>query len=212
MTNRKFYKYDKDGNRTEVEKLSPEQLEPELAAMPGDLITKDEADEERIHELDAPHIRAALADEWDKKQLEEKKPDEKNLLNEKWGIKPGTAAPLNRERVAAARFRVMREIINTAVNYAATGEPGKGMKHLKKRRHLWFDKGDNAGAYCWRDGNPPADSDRPKHMRGYDLHLDALNPPREVVDELKKHGIHLQDAIDKLSRTKQIVDVELVEQ
>ncbi len=53
----------------------------------------------------------------------------------------------------------------------------------KKVRHLWF-PGDDTQKYALRDGNPPHDKDRPKHLRGFDLVVDPTQAPDYVWDDM----------------------------
>lgn len=66
---------------------------------------------------------------------------------------------LSKERVQGIRERVYGNLIVSMLK--------SGMKSWPVS-HLWFPR-DTVNAYELRSGNPPSDSDRPKHMRGYNL-------------------------------------------
>lgn len=70
--------------------------------------------------------------------------------------------------------------------------------------HVWFPKAKLA-SYALRDGNPPSDSDRPKHLRGKRLEVDvgeiAPSTARAIKELLHKRRVE-QDV------TKPVADYE----
>lgn len=54
-------------------------------------------------------------------------------------------------------------------------------------RHLWFPE-ENLDLYIMRKGNPPADDDRPNHLKGLRLHIDPEKVPDWIVEYVKTNG------------------------
>ena len=76
-------------------------------------------------------------------------------------------------------MRAISSIVNSLLTEAKAGkEPDMSV------RHLWFPE-DNVNHYELRDGNPPGDSGRPKHMRGYRIELDIVSIPERVKDVIE---------------------------
>ncbi len=77
---------------------------------------------------------------------------------------------------------------------------------LRERRkpatvyHLWWPHADQPGTYELRTGNPPADCDRPLHLRRLALDIDLVGDiPSDVRDMMEPGGIAdtlVQTAID----------------
>lgn len=87
-------------------------------------------------------------------------------------------APWSQEAIDLVRIRVMGVIVAQAV--------AKGWEStVKGVRHLWFPE-PNTQNRLLRDGNPPADCDRPKHLRGMNLVIDLDDIPPEVWDSARE--------------------------
>lgn len=158
--------------------LPPEQLRQ----MPQSWTTKEEADADRIHELDPPHIVKALAHEQATKEEAGTPPE--NLL-EKYDLWGG---PLDQTHIDLIRFKAIRNLIRTAQVYAERG----AVFPLKKLRHLWFPK-NRLDPRELRDGRPPLRFDLPQHLKDKDLIVDVYNWPARVVDMLTAKGIEVPD-------------------
>jgi len=93
--------------------------------------------------------------------------------------------PLTKQAVTMTRFRICVALLYTAVYESMrTGKPvaSKG----QPVRHVWFPH-DDAAAYELRTGNPPAEVDRPPHLRGFRLEIDMGVIPKDVVDAVRRH-------------------------
>lgn len=154
-------------------KLLPERLRQ----LPEELVAKDDQDPDRPHELDPKHIVQNLAEEFEENQILRG-----GLNEEQWAKKK------NEEAAAESRKKkpVKQEFVDLIVMRAIKNEIDHahylwrhGKKHEFKVLHLWFPE-DDIRVYELRDGNPPADSRRPRHLKGLKLEVDAKAgiPPR----------------------------------
>ena len=84
--------------------------------------------------------------------------------------------PITKMALEIIRIRVTTACLITAVEDNERKQPV---------RHLWFPE-DNVNRYELRLGNPPADSDRPRHLRGLQLVIDIRDIPQDVWDEMKR--------------------------
>lgn len=166
------------------EKASPKLLRHDLRVMPGDLITNDIMDPERVHEGDPEHVRDDLIHDWAKK-LHAK--EEKQGVSEEW--LPAGHARLNQFRINIRRLSVQRAWIQTI---SEDYHNGRGLDLSVK--HLWFPHDDHH-EYELRDGNPPGDADRPKHLRGYRLHVDPQD--KHLVDEVMRGAAEQGIEVDR---------------
>lgn len=150
-------------------------LRPEfMRSIPESYTTKDIADGDKVHELDAPHIVEELVHQ--QKQAEEGQkartlPQALEALAA--AIAPlGERVPLNQTRIDLVRFRLIRTRIQRA---AAANDMS-----LLRVFYVWFPE-DNVNVYEIRDALPEK---LPKHLRGYALEIDPMCWPRSVVDAL----------------------------
>jgi hypothetical protein len=177
---------------------SPELLRPELRRLPGELVTKDTDDPDKVHDLDASHIVEALTHEYCQKHEET---DQPKVAPEKAPVKDILAGleqnRLTQDRVDIVRMRVLRAWADTQRQCAADG-----VENDFDVKHLWFED-DDIRAYCWREGNAPADIDRPKHLKGLDLSLDIINVelPNTITRRLNDAGV---ESIDIFIRTDDV--------
>jgi len=183
---------------------SPELLPEELRKLPSDYVTKEEDDPDRVHPLDAPHIvEAVSAERREKEEGTYKDPLEKPKRKFPPIAPVGRVIPLSQQQIDYVRYRALQSIITVELCKAMEGED----PDLEARYHLWFPE-DNVNHYLLRDGNPPADIDRPKHLRGYRLELDMLHWPQSLVDLLSQLGIELSpDLRAELRRRRKERDV-----
>jgi hypothetical protein len=165
----------------------PELLPPHLRGLPGNLVSKDLDDPDKAHDLDAPHVINSIVRDAEKAQNPEpEKIDTAPKVAKKLKAPgPGERAPVLQWYVDVAKMRVIHSLIGSAVDACAAGRP-----YDISVKHLWFPT-TNVNEYFLRDGNPPSNKERPKHMRGIDLVVDVLEPPRSIVKALKEHGITL---------------------
>ncbi len=164
---------------------APKLLPEPLRKLPGELVTGDADDEHKVHELDAPHIVSSLVKDFGKSLEPEKVDTAQKLAKKLWAPGPGERAPVTQWFVDVAKMRVIASLVNRAVDQFSAGlEPDMSVKHL------WFPT-TNVNEYELRSGNPPARKARPRYLWDIDLVVDVLNPPRTIVEELKKRGIDL---------------------
>lgn len=135
-------------------------------------------DPDTPHELDDPHVVSALEDKHVSIEEGLAPPEPKT---------PEDPLPLTKGRpritqftVNCVRLRAFRVRISNAYR-----DLGKGMSDAKCRRkygvvHLWFPE-PHADHYSLRDGNPPADCERPDYLKYMKLHIDIWNP-YELLD------------------------------
>lgn len=166
---------------------APSVLPERLAKLPSELVTKEIEDDTRAHELDPQHVIDSIVEDFAQKQLPQPKvrTEEEELahrarrakLKELFEVIPAAEhAPLTQARVNARRFSIVYSLVN-----------GPLSKRALKPMHLWFDKDDVNGNQGLREGNAPADSDRPKHLRGLDLSInvkDFASNFKQILDLL----------------------------
>lgn len=110
---------------------------------------------------------------------------------------------LNQLEVDLIRLRVLRRMANTAQMYTRFGmQPDRWPVN-----HLWFPT-PNVNDRELRRGNPPPDSERPKHLRGVALELD-LNAGlpetvrRAMADNAQREEIFAADEAAQLAEIEQ---------
>jgi hypothetical protein len=165
-------------------KASPELLPEVLRKLPSDLVTKDIEVEDKAHkeDIDTPHVIKSIAKDRAKQELGEKPIDP--FAKEPEPI-PDEDPRLNQHMIDIRRLCVLREWANTQKSFIARGKPSD-----VSVKHLWFPENDHRN-YVLRSGNPPPDSQRPKHLRGYHLEIDlgAKELPGEITKLLKERGV-----------------------
>lgn len=178
----KRFVFDAKKGTFDAGKARPELLPEHMRILPSDYVTKEIADEHRIHKHDDDHIVTALTKERLKSEAEG------DVVAEKVFPTPTeqTRMCLNQKDVDAIIMRVLRAKIHALKEKAERGERIVESDYAVK--HLWF-VNDALMPRAIRWGNPPADSDRPKHMRGLNLVVDIFNWPREVRAALAAQGI-----------------------
>lgn len=82
--------------------------------------------------------------------------------------------PFDQGAVDEVRTAVLMQLLVSAVRAEVRKPPV---------RHLWFPRA-STRAYDLRDGNPPSDTDRPKHLRGLRLELDLGELPPSLVEQV----------------------------
>lgn len=169
-------------------KAAPELLRAEMRALPGELVTKDVDDADRVHDLDAPHIREVLVEE------AREASGEAVWAGEADAPPPPDAKPPQTPREAMAnnpqlavdvvRLRVLRAWASAETDQISGGRPtDMGF------RYLWFPIPGDFDCYEWRKPPVPIDRDRPAHLRGLDLVVDLQNTAlvKRIVHNLVEH-------------------------
>lgn len=173
-------------------KASPKLLREDLRVLPGETVTHEWQDGDRIHEEDPDYVAQTILED---RQIAQDKQEagfsgldhEGQLADMAKQIDDAPiveAVPINQKRVDAARFRAIANLTLSAEGLAKKGEP---YLHLMEVQHLWF-PGDDVNKYELRPGNPPADSERPDHLYAIDLVVDPLHWPRRMVDIAHLNG------------------------
>lgn len=171
-------------------KAAPQLVRQDLRRLPADLVTKDVDDPDKAHEIDAPHVVSAIIKDFIKANAPSDKPETADGAAKKlWAPGPGERAPVRQWFVDVVKLRVISSMVNRAVEEFAAG-----IVPDLAPCHLWFPV-DNANEYLLRRGNPPPRKDRPRHLRDIDLVVDVMNPPRSIVDELRRRGVELDPAL-----------------
>ena len=166
----------KDGSDEWVEneltghKLKLENLPQEIRNLPEDLIATDLADPEKIHKYDAPHIIDELSEDYIKAQ---ETPKEIKKLK---CAQVGEYVPLSQWEIDVVRMRVIKNTVDSMMTWAE-----RGVTPDYTVNHLWFPE-NNVNHYELRKGNPPSNSDRPKHLHGFSIEVDVLCIPERVQD------------------------------
>lgn len=131
-------------------------------------------DPTRPHELDPQHVRDALEDDHVAREEGFTQPEPEKLKDP---LPAGDQRPrLTQYTANIVRLRALKVRIDNAK--ATANAAGASDDQVRARwgvAHIWFPE-PYADHYELRDGNPPADSQRPKHMRGLKLHLDIWDP------------------------------------
>ncbi len=162
---------------------APKHLPDHLRKLPGDYVTKEVADGERVHELDDPHIVESIAKE--RAQKEQGTYQDPDAKPEPLGVDYVADKRLNQNKVDEVRLRVIRAYVQTNMEWLQ-----EGREIDKKPKHLWFPDND-VNKYELREGNAPADQDRPKHLRGLKLHVDiwSFQLPETIKNRLEEQAI-----------------------
>lgn len=175
----------KEDGTWEDRPAKPEALPEHLRSLPGDLVTKDEADEDKIHQEDAPHIVEALKYEADKREHEAtREPTAKEHAAAVVQDAPlGEVVPLSQQRVDVVRFRIIRSLLAWFVDVLERGDN----LILDQVHHVWFPS-NNVNEYLLRRGKAPPEADRPEHLRRLRLEIDIMDPPQSIVDAFEAAG------------------------
>lgn len=177
-------------------KAQPEQLKPELARLPSEIVTKDEGEENKAHELDERHIVDAIEQEWLESQDKKTNTSLKDEVA-KASAPVGEVVPLSQPRVDMVIFRCIVSKLEALSEGLAKGID----QNVDQIFHVWFPQ-DNVNKYSLKKGNPPADSQRPKHLRGLNLVVDILCPPRRIRDFFEAVGYPVEDLRTPLEEAK----------
>lgn len=145
-------------------------LREDLRRLPSEYVTDDTDDPDAVHELDAEHIRDNVAEErFEKEQSPEQETPERVVPD--W-------RPVRQDFVDLIGLRITMTLLNEASARLERGE-----HHDLKHYHLWFPTND-IRVYELRPGNPPADADRPEHLRNIDLVVDPLELKARIKQEI----------------------------
>lgn len=165
-------------------KASPKLLKENLRRLPSELVTEEIDEGDKIHELDPPHVVEDIKETWKEDQLSPKSESLQDSLK-KIHLPPGYK--LNPLAVDIIRMRIIRALIETALGKLKKNPAFDPGAYFSEHQYVWFLEDDYRKREL-RQGNPPPDGDRPKHLRGYDLHINILEWPQRIVDILRENG------------------------
>jgi len=164
-------------------KAGPELLDEEMRGLPSSYVTKEEADEERVHKLDPSHIRRALVRE---KQVNETRAKKDEPIKALQRAPMGEVVPLRQDFIDVEKMFVMKGIVEGQMRELERGT--RLYPDLEVPHHLWFPE-NNVNNWLVKPGWAPPDSERPKHLRGFELNVDLMNIPERVRDALHAEGM-----------------------
>lgn len=169
------------GGYVKAKRAAPKLLREDLRTLPGELVTENVEEGDKVHELDEPHVRRDILKDfatkasggetpdeaWDRKQAEKKKADAADPRLEHCAL--SRMSPEKRqEKIDAVRLRVMKVMAEMAKVNIKKGRPVD-----MSVKHLWFFD-DDLNHYGYRDGTAPHNSSRPKYLRDMKLEIDLL--------------------------------------
>ena len=179
------------------EKATPELLAEHMRKLPGHKVTKEIAEEGKVHELDPGHVRRTISREIDEAEVSKKTPVEDEKLE---------TLPLDEyipiEQISKRRLQREISISKMSTMSALCGTVMCGGAKLADTWHVWFPVDRKRGKRHWnyqelRDGPAPPDFARPKELRGIDLDIRLTEFPDEVRDLLTDRGHSIRE-IDRL--------------
>jgi hypothetical protein len=184
-------------------KAGPELLPDHMRGLPSEITTKEDAEADKVHALDPPHVVRALVKDHARAELRDLAGETKvtaSELAELADAPVGAVVPLNQERIDVARMKAAKAILDDMAD-------GRRKPDFDGRWHLWFPE-DNVNHRTIVAGNAPPDSERPAHLRGYLLWVDPFCWPRSITDKLEKHGLACPDMMTRLEANRAARDME----
>jgi len=160
-------------------KLLPEHMRK----LPGDIVTEDIAEGDKIHELDPPHIRSNILDE-QKAALKGKPLTESEVIGKLKSAGPGETVPISQFEVDIIRFRIVAQRIKTSM-----GDALNGVEPNTELMHIFFPDKRNVNQYELRPGKPRNYLPEYKHQKDLDTIVDIFDIPTRLKDYLKSRGI-----------------------
>jgi len=212
MVTRKKIVFGKDGKKVyEGERAAPENLREDLRKMPGEYVTKDTSDPDKIHELDDPHVVEQYVADFERSQEEAEKPKDpiksvRDAIKSNWNTEV-----FDQKNIDWCRFNICYNLLCGAIKMHEAGEYDPD--HMTKIRHVWFPK-PGYDEILMKEGNAPSDSDRPKHLKGKELYIDPLNWPKRCKKWLSANGWdvpNLQAMYMTTRQTPRLLDTPLNE-
>lgn len=179
----------------------PENIREDLRKLPGELVTKEDDDGDKVHELDPEHVKDTIIADYKKAIAEAESPTPQHETQadkrekRRRLCRPGKYVDFRDVGKEAAQYEVdlhrlsaMAGIITGELNLLSRGAP---LSHdVYRARHIWFPTR-NLNHYQLRMGNPPPRSQRPSYLRGLDLVVDILEPGERLRDMARGAGLDL---------------------
>jgi len=193
-------------------KATPKLLREDLRVLPSELVISNDMDIEdadKIHELDPPHIVAALTYEHQKKLagVDDEAPalDTSDLPGGPLA-QIGQRKTLSQREVDWVRVRLLKVLIDNAIAASDSGtEPDMSV------RHVWFPENE-VNIYELREGNPPPACERPRHLKSLDLWIDPQRPSGGMRDLTCEVGVDLDWDVrgtwDELYRNRHKIEID----
>ena len=178
----------KDGKFVEG-KATPWLPPQHMRGLPAAWTTKEEADGDKVHELDPPHIVKALVQEQAKVEQTQTKDLPAAVQRVSSSLAPlGENVPLSQERIDIVRFRIIRARVS---RLAQSPQPEKDLAAIRVD-YVFFPE-NNVNKYelrakVARHGARALPHPLPKHLRAFRLEVDIYNWPESVVDALTALG------------------------
>jgi hypothetical protein len=174
-------KYTKESQRRTVAK--------HLRKLPGELVTHDAGDKERIHRQDPWHVQSGLKKEAAKRLVGYVPPIVRcqtavRAIFDKLQQDPFRFHNLDQELVDLWRAR-------TILAWA------QKLDIDTDQYHLWFEKPSGHSAEL-RRGHPPPRGERPNHLKNLNLELHVLDWPARMRDIVRGVGINPEDALEEI--------------
>lgn len=173
------------------------RLEPaHMRDKPGELLTREIEEGDKIHEEDPQHIVDSILDDWEAQDKPKPKMDPGRMeilrkLSLDRAEKHLRLSDLGEERrqleIDIVRMRILFTLVDTYVKQMEEGldvDPDEV-------HHVWFPS-NQLGVYELRKGPAGHHSNRPKWLKGMELELDLNNPPRRGMDLLKEAGVDIE--------------------
>ena len=159
-------------------------LREDLRRLPSEYVTDEIHEADAVHELDPEHIRDEVALKRFEKETTGEKVDEE-AEEEREAAKPRRVSG-NQETVDLLILVTAKGRLQSAKMLRDMGDPA--WRNYLRHGYLWFPE-DTTAVLEWRDGNPPPDSVRPRHLRGLDLVVDPLRVNKRIVDLINSSSV-----------------------
>ncbi len=177
-------------------------LRPDLRRLPAEYVTDEIHDPNAVHELDGEHIRDELALQRHEKETSDRPPDDDEAIK----LPRARRVSNNQETVDLIILMTAKGRMDSAKGLREMGDPE--WRQYLKHGHLWFPK-DSTDELEWRNGNPPPDSERPKHLRGLDLVVDPMRINQRIVDFINESPWRQQRYGDAINEAVTAAQVQL---
>ena len=192
----------KEDGTWEEGKAGPKLLEPHMRDLPGEWVTEEPAEDEKIHRLDPEHVRENLLADLKKKREEELTGEKKDFDFKTFMtilhclptiVKPKRITRFKHSPNPQWEVDRIRTRICTVLTMQAVG--AQDLDSFQTPRHVWFPE-DNLNHYHLRTGNAPSNRERPYYLRKLHLEIDLLAWPKPVLDYLKRMGLDVDFTAD----------------
>ena len=174
---------------------------PQLRHLPGEIVTKDDRDGTRAHELDPDHILHAVEQEWKGNEAADRAgPSAQERLRAL--LKPTTEyQPLTQYNIDFVKWRVQSGLLEQAVKLSHDGKP------INPEAVFWlkFPERD-LRIYSLEVGRQPKLFEKSiKHLRDFNVTFQLFSgPPPAVLDAMKVYGVQPPKIEEYVARLKHV--------